>query len=165
MATHGKLVIFRMSDTTDTEDNITADKVEFDDDAVIPDGRSGVVSFNPIISRTSTENPAPFEEFARKPDTGFAGNRYTLNVFFDESDGNRAEAIEKIKEWITQENSEKGKFKEGRFGIRNDYRPEFNLTPDNTKGYKILTFDINQDLLHHTIVRATIVLELSGVPS
>ena len=164
MATHGRFVIFRMSDTADTEDSITTDKVEFDGDAQVPDGRSGLVSFNPILSRTTTENPAPFEQFARKPDTGFAGTRYTCQVFFDESDGSSAEAIEKIAEWMRQDNAIKGKFKNGRFGVRNDYRPEFDLLPDNTKGYKFVSFDINQELLHHTLVRGTIVLELSGVP-
>ena len=165
MATHGKLVLYRMTDTVDTEDTINTDKVEFDSDATIPDGRSGLVSFTPILSRTPTENPAPFLETARKPDTGFAGNRYTFQIFFDESDGNRAGAIEKLRDFEVQANFIKGKFKEGRIGVRNDYRPEFNLTPDNTAGYKLVSFEITQELLHHTLIRGTIILEFSGDPS
>ena len=162
MTTHGKLSIFRMTDTTDTEDNITDDKVEFDDDAAVPDNRSGLVSFTPVLSRTSTDNPAPFQEIARKPDTGFAGNRYSLNVFFDESDGNRALAIAKLRDFETQQNFIKGKFREGRIGLRNDYRPEFNVIPDNTAGYKLISFELTQELLHHTIIYGTIILEFSG---
>ena len=164
MVERGKLTIFRMTDTTDTENNISADKVEFDGDAQIPDSRSGTVSFSPVMSRTPTENPAPFQEIARKPDTGFSGNRYTLQVFFDEEFG-KSLAIAKIRDWHSEENAIKGKFKEGRFGIRNDYRPEYDLTPNNDAGYKLIHFETTQELVFHKMVRGTIVLEFSGDPS
>ena len=163
MVERGKLAIFRMTNTTDTESNISADKVEFDEGAMIPDSRSGIVSFSPVMSRTPTENPAPFQEIARKPDTGFGGNRYTIQVFFDEEFGNSS-AIAKIRDWHSEENAIKGKFKEGRFGIRNDYRPEYNLTPNNDAGYKLIHFETSQELLHRTMVRGTIILEFSGDP-
>lgn len=158
----GKFVIFRMTNSGDRENNISTDKVEFDGDAQVPDGKSGLVSFSPVISRNPTENPAPFQQVARKPDTGFSGNRYTLHVVFDESDGNSAGAIAKIRDWMSEDNFVRSTFREGRFGIRNDYRPEFNLTPNNDAGYKLLHFETSQDLLHHTIVRGVIILEFSG---
>ena len=163
MATHGKLVIFRMTDTTDTEDTITDDKVEFDGDAQVPDEKSGVISFAPVLSRTQTENPAPFQEISRKPDTGFAGIRYTLQLFFDESDG-EAEGIQRIRNWYREENATSD-FREGLFGIRNDYRPEFDLTPSSNAGYKLIHFELNQELLHSKLVRATLILEFSGDPA
>lgn len=161
MVTHGKFSIYRMTEIADTEDTILTDKIEFDGDAMVPDGRTGIVSFRPIISRTQTQNPAPFLEIARKPDTGFEGVRYAITVLFDESAG-RAGAIAKLSEWLQSPNSIRGKFKEGRFGIRNDYRPEFNLLPDNNQGYKIVNFDLTQDLTIQSLFKGVIILELSG---
>lgn len=156
----GKFVIFRVTDENDDEDNVT-DKIEFDGDASVPDGKGGLISFNPVMSRTPTENPAPFQQVSRKPDTGFGGNRYTINVVFDESDGNRAGGIAKLRDWLAEDNAS-SVFREGRFGIRNDYRPEFNLTPRNDAGYKLIHFDTSQELVYRTITHAVIILEFSG---
>ena len=160
MAINGKVSIFRFTETTNTETSIT-DKVEFDGNAAVPDGRSGIRSYNINTSRTQTQVSAPFQETARKPDTGFNGTRYILNVFFDESIA-AALAIARIRTWSEEPNSVKGKFKNGRFGIRNEYRPEFNLTPDNTEGYKLVSFEINHDLAYAGIIPGTIILEYSG---
>ena len=157
----GKFAIFRMTNSTDTEDSITEDKIEFDSGAQVPDARSGIISFTPVMSRTQTENPAPFLQVARRPDTGFSGMRYTINVLFDET-GGTAGGIAKLRDWMSEDNFVRATFNEGRFGIRNDYRPEFNIKPDNTAGYKLVHFETSQELLHHKIVKAVIILEFSG---
>ncbi len=159
----GKIAIFRMTDTTDREATITADKIEMVG-GVTPDNRTEVISFTPVMTRTPAEVPAPFLDEARKPDTGFAGNRYTLQLFFDESLGTAA-SIEKLRDWFINSNSIKAKFKNGRFGIRNDYRPEFDLVPNNDAGYKLVHFEIMQDLAIPTLFRGTVILEFSGDPA
>ena len=158
----GEVCIFRMTNTTDTEATITTDKIEFTEGAV-PDNRAIVTSFEPEMSRTQTSNSAPFLDEARKPDTGYSGNRYLFELFFNE-EGGAAGAIQKIRDWMKEENALKGKFPQGRFGIRNDQRPEFNLTPTRTTGYKIIYFKLTQDMLYPIYPTATLILEMSGDP-
>lgn len=161
MAVNGKLCIFRMTNTTDTENTITADKLEFDEGALIPDAKAGIQSFNPSMSRFQTDNPIPYQNKTNKPDTGFSGTRYQLNIFFNESDG-LAGGVNILKKWYKEDNAITKKFRHGRFGIRNDYRPEFNLIPDNTAGYKLVHYDLFQDLAINHLVPGVIILEFSG---
>ena len=164
MAVNGEICIFRMTASTDTETTITKDKVEFDGDAAVPDGRAGITSYSPVMSRGQTDNPAPFLEQNRKPDVGFSGLRYTLDVTFDESDGTSG-AIGKLRDWYAQGNDIKGVFREGRFGLRNNYRQEFDLVPSGDAGYKLAHFEISHDLLNKRLSRGIIVLEFSGDPA
>lgn len=163
MPINGEFAIFRCTTVGQTEAT-TVDKVEFDAGAVIPDGRSKIISFNPVMSRTETQNSAPFLELARKPDTGFSGNRYTIRIFFDESVA-LAAGLGRLIQWYSQENALPGAYKNGRFGVRNNYRPELDLTPDNTAGYKFVHLDISQDLKISRVIIATVILEFSGDPS
>ena len=163
MTIKGYFSLFWMTETTDTEDTITTNKIEFDGDANTPDNKSGLISFRTTPKKTDTSNPAPFQEIARKPDTGFSGLRYILNVYFDEQIG-QAKAIATLRDWSIVDNTIPQKFREGRIGLRNNYRPEFNLTPDNTAGFKIISFDIDQNIAFNSVVKGIIILEFSGDP-
>ena len=162
MTTHGELAIFRMSLPTDTESSLT-DKIEFDTDAIVPDSRSKTVSIGGDDNRTDTKNPAPFLNMARVPDTGFDGNMYTLNLYFDERAG-LAEGIKRIVQWQSRDNALPTIFKNGRFGIRNNYRPEHDLVPDNTAGYKLHKFNTFTDLRVSRVTFGTLILKFSGNP-
>lgn len=163
MPINGDFAIFRCTNAGDTETTLT-DKIEFEGDAAIPDANSKVVATDIIMSRTETQNSSPFQEMARKPDTGFSGNRYTIRAFFDES-AETAAAIARLIQWYTESNSTIQIFKNGRFGIRNNYRPEFNLTPNNDAGYKLVHLEITQEQRTPRLILATIILEFSGTPS
>ena len=162
MVIHGKFAIFRCTEAGDNEDNVI-DKIEFEGTASLPDNQSKLVSFNTLMSRTETQNAVPFQEIARKPDTGFSGTRYTIRAFFDES-LDEARGIETLVNWYSEPNAIAQLYRNGRFGIRNDYRPEMDLTPNNDAGYKLVHLDIAQDLKVSRVVLATIILEFSGDP-
>ena len=158
MAINGELCIYWLTALADNENNVN-DKVEFDG-GVIPDNRGGVIEFSIETNRTQTQNSSPFTDAAKKPDTGFGGTRYSLELYFNEDEG-VAGGLATLKRWANTQNDVRGVFRDGRIGIRNNWRPEFDLQPEADKGYKIASFRVKQMLKTPRIVMATLVLELS----
>ncbi len=185
----GILCLYRCGETVGSLQGSTAiseatvdetEKIEFDNPRILgttkfrnhsgdlrpaaqhPDARSGVVSTTISMMRTQTDNAAPFQEESRHPDTGFSGVRYTIHVVFDERDNNYAKSIERLVKWQGEDQFIKGRYANGRIGIRNDFQPEFNLVPDNTSGYKIASVTSTHDGEYHQIRTAEIILIQSG---
>ena len=113
------------------------------------------------MSRTDATIGAPYDERARKPDTGYKGTRYIFDVYFDEYNG-PSPAVDRLTEWYVEGNTERGKFKDGRIGIRNNYRPKLNVTPLYESGYKFVLFELLHDLKYKSEAHARIILEYSG---
>ena len=165
MVTRGDISLYWMPDIPETntsEDNIS-DKIEFNGDAEIPDSRSGTLSTEINVRRRRPKLDNAFEENVIKQDGGFEGSTYTINAIFDESTGT-ALALARLRNWLGRSNVVRGHFKHGRIGIRNNYRPEFNLIPNNDAGFKLQ--DVRLKLpSNEARVDATIVLEFSGTPT
>ena len=162
MVVQGDISLFRMpADATSstTETNIT-DKVEFGGNAGTPDGRAACDTFRIMSGRAQTKLDVPYTDDVRKPDTGFTGDTYILYVQFDERLG-IAGGIDRLRSWIREPNFIRGKFRHGRIGVRNNFRPEFNLTPNNDRGYKIVNMTLDQEV-QYPFTRYEIVLELAG---
>ena len=158
-STSGKVCIFRLTNSTDTtEAEIDTDKVELDEGSTVNPAR--LISCNWGISRSQTDNDAPDQEIGRHPDVGFRGARVTLVLYFNPA----VSALNKITQWMTEEGRVAGLYREGRFGLRNDYSPHLNLTPENFRGYKLLNFDAEVDIMYG-YTRGTLVLEFSGNPN
>jgi len=167
----GSFVIFRCTETGDGEDRFgglddgdpgyAADKVEFSGDAAEPDAKSRIVALDPLMGRTQSSNPAPFQEAARKPDTGFQGARYAVSVWFDRS-GGIPDGFERLASWMTQPHAIAGKFREGRFGIRDDFLGSLDLVPTTAAGFKIDSFAPDYRTKNPDIITAELVLEFSG---
>ena len=165
MVTHGLITIFRMTNAGDTEESILTDKIEFDGDAQVPDNKSGVMSYSISPTRRDPDNPLPHSNETDRQDAGFGGNTYTLDALYIEDVNSRALGIAKLRDWIREDQTIDGIFDKGRFGIRNDVRPEYNLTPNNDSGYKIIASPLRHDLHITTFVSQIITLQHSGEPS
>ena len=163
MPIHGEVCIFAMENYTDTEEMIT-NKIEFDGDAEVPDGRSGIMTMSPGIGRTNTKNPTPFQERSRRPDTGFDGTKHVFNIFLDESTG-KAAARTKLVQLASQDNTLDGRFRGGRLGLRNNYWDDFDLVPTRESGYKLSIVNGFKDLNTPDFMTATIELEFVGLAS
>ena len=138
-----------------------------------PDARTFYAGMNPPINRFDTKNPAPFSENTPRPDTGFSGLRIDMDLVFVETERvisasnektYRAGAIARLVKWSRSDNSVRGLYKHGRLGMRNDYRPEYNVTPDNYGGYKIISFDPSPFADVPYFTRAKLILQYSGAP-
>ena len=176
-ARYGRVCLFRLAgDAMPNDDETWVDDdnlIEMEGTARHPDGRTWYKSMNTKMTRIDTRNPAPFAENTPRPDTGFDGTRLTLEIEFSERTrvigsatdaANRAAAIARLRDWHREDNSVRGRYRHGRIGIRNDYRPEFNLKPDNYGGYKLASFEMPHDLIVAYHIPATIILQYAGAP-
>ena len=161
--------IFRMKDdeTVDLMDDDLIEISTYLDGEKLPTGRfTSLASYQIEDTRTQTMNPLPFEDEARKPDTGFSGTRYTLELIFQDlqtTNGVHPD-IKKIRDWM-RENQISDDFHEGKIGIQNDFERNYNLVPEETAGFKIVDFQLRHALNTPTIKRGTLVMDFSGDPS
>ena len=138
-----------------------------------PDNRTKYVSMHPAGGRFDSRNPAPFAENTPRPDTGYSGTMIKLNLLFEELErvpsaadewDNRAGGIARIIDWSRRDNSVRGKFKHGRIGFRNDYRPELNTRPDNFGGFKLAHYEFDSESKENYYTRMQVILQYSGAP-
>ena len=138
-----------------------------------------LITYNIMIDRSQTQNPAPYLEETRKPDTGFRGMRYVIKALFrgDSSPSSYGahSDIEKIATWFKESSDIRGAYKNGRFGIFNERAPEFNIHPkpstatdatrnDDSGGLKLVGLDFSEQI-EYCIRTAIITLEQSGATS
>ena len=170
MAVDGNISIYRFTTDGQTETGIS-DKVEFDTSAsngaaTTPDDRSHVTSVKTVMEKIHTEQPIPgSNDPINIQDTGLGIVTVTLVGFFDESAGTAA-GIDDIATWMVEANQSTALSK-GRFGLRMDERPEFNVLPDgtapNARGYNLITFEIGEiDTEFPAFIPFTIVLQYNG---
>jgi len=173
MAVDGNISVYRFTTDGQTETALaTGEKVEFDTSAsngaaTTPDARSHVDRFRVTMEKIHTEQPIPgSNDPINIQDTGLGVVVITLTGFFDETTGTAA-AIDDIATWMVQANQNVALFK-GRFGFRNDDRPEWNATPDGdpkstARGYNLITFEIGEiNMDFPSLIPFTLVLQYNG---
>ena len=187
----GHVCLFRLDGDAHAGDDETwvdaGSLVEMEGTASNPDPRTKFISIKQKTMRFDTTDPAPFEEATARPDTGYHGTTIELALVFFEDDRvqdrgsafrpasgrfrpdfagrvNLAQGIARLRNWQREDQSVRGSFRNGRFGFRCDYRPEFNLIPNNQGGYKIVSFETFSSLEIPWKTEAFLVLQYSGYP-
>ena len=187
----GHVCLFRTDASNVVGDDETwidiANLVEMEGTAINPDGRTKFVSMRQVTRRFDTTNPAPYEEATARPDTGYHGTTLELKLLFLEQDRvqdrgstfrpsnqryrpdfagehNLARGIATLRNWQREDNSVRGKYRNGRVGFRCDYRPEFNLIPNNEGGYKVVSFETFTSLQTPYWTEGYLVIQYSGYP-
>lgn len=140
------------------------DKVNIDAPSNSWDPTVGLITHKYVMSRWNTSNAAPYSEESKKPDVGFSGIRMELKLLFNEMDVERSKAVNTLGRWFIEANTVPGKFREGRIGVRNNYRSEFNLLPIYSSGWKVAHFEIFTEMLYHNLPTGFLILIHSGVP-
>lgn len=164
MAINGKHSIFRVSSSGQTETTVATDKIEFDDNNIVPDARSHIISIRPIHQVVNTDNPNPgSQNLPNSQDTGNAPIIVEIKGYFDENAG-VAGAILKLREWVTGKKVVKTTFPKGRFGFRSDDRTEWNAVPITTGGYHLVHFEL-EDVVEFNIIPFVIRLKFVGSPT
>ena len=156
--------IYRMDANNQAHSTLSAagKTITFDDTVDInnkPDNLMSLMTSQHIMERTRTNNPAPGQEEARKPDTGFGGITYTYNVYFEPG----ATAIQRLREWFTEKSIVRSSnpLPHGRFGVRDTDHPEFDVHPAAGHGLKLTSFTL--DFVGNSFKRnGRIILEFSG---
>ena len=160
------LVIFRATDTGDDEASLAAtEKIEFND----PDSATNpnrCAEHTADSGRNISDNKLPFHNLTKKQDTGFSGIRLVLKLRFYELDGVDNVALTRLLGWLhTSQGSVRGKFTNGRFGLRLDSQPQYNLTPIKASGWLLGTYSLRRVYAHHVVVDVLLHLIHGGDPS
>src|SRR6185437_13727426 len=106
------------------------DKIEFNG-GVLPDNRGHVRSSFADIDRAIAENDKPFQPFNELQDTKLSRISFTIIGVIDNPSVNNIAKTFKI--WQIEDGTNTV-FTKGRFGLRIDDFPSFNLTPTSIGG-------------------------------
>ena len=90
-----EIILYRAITSGDTEKTSGIQKIESD----------GVQNYNIKDTRRQTDNPEPFSNRNRKPDTGNAGTFFTVELLYDES-ASRSPDIAILRNWKNDEQKE-----------------------------------------------------------
>lgn len=142
MAINGTHSIFRLTNNTLTTETQVSDKVEFDGDAAVPDGKSKIISIRPIMQMIDNDNPVPGSEDAPgSQDVGNAPAYIEIKGYFDET-GGQALGPTTFRNWMRNAKKVKTHYPYGRFGFRSNDRDEFDAVCDSTGGYQLVHFEM-----------------------
>lgn len=169
MTVAGMLSIFRMGPTTPAgshEDSPGVEVVQFGDGATTPDAFMQVTQVNGHVMRADAHNPAPQLDIARKPDVGFGGTEVVIRAHvrrtYSTPDAPWSAGYHRLLEWVRESSEIKGKYPNGRYGLRYDLDPDFDCEPDDTGGYKIHMIEKTHRIQFNDILPIVITLQMEG---
>lgn len=176
--------LFRVDKAHTTEKSIRADNdyhqlnsIDFDfvdsdprvpSDIPAPDRNTKLIGFNPMVGRFRSRNPAPFSDATVKQDVGFEGIRFNLTILFDEQglrDKVYAGGKYTLRRWSMERATIRELYPHGTIGMRNDWSPEFNITPSATAGLKVTSYQYTQEIGMPYLVQGEVAIEFSGDPN
>ena len=162
MAENGTHSIFRLTSGSPLHtETAVSDKIEFDDDAAVPDSKGHVVSIRSVLQMIDNDNPTPGAQDAPgSQDVGNAPDVIEIKGYFDET-GGATTSIGNIRTWMRNAKKIKTLYPHGRFGFRSDSRSEFDVTPTTAGGYQLIYFDV-EDVLEFAQPKFTIRLKFVG---
>ncbi len=129
----GQSVIFRVTNTNDTEGTVT-DKIEFNG-GLVPDDASSLTTNEFELRRAlGVQTRIKTPQSHKIKDTGFQGLSPVITGVIRSKSTKLAG--HKWKTWLI-EDQDSSLFPFGRFGLRLDDTPEFNMVPKNNRGYYI----------------------------
>jgi len=142
----GIVSIYRLDSNGQSESSVGNNKkIEFDGDAATPDAKSFIQTFKGTMSIIGQENPNPDSNNPNYIDeTGLAIVQVEITGIFKDLDTTRPLAIADMRDWLREEKTNSS-LPFGRFGIRNDQSPEYNLNPTDSSGYVLEHFEFEED--------------------
>ena len=144
MAINGNISLFRLTDAISTSETAVTDKIEFDNDNVIPDSKSHILGMRPVFAAIETDNTNPgSQDPVKAQDTGNFPLIIELTGYFNEKAGD-ALGIATFRNWMRTAKVIKTLYPRGRMGLRNNIRPEFNVLPASTGGYRLVAFELDE---------------------
>lgn len=120
----------------------------------------------PIGDARRTDVPNPDERTIRKPDTGVAGMQFQIDMIINEKVTN-SKAAAKLFLFYLDRNIVRGKFGQGRIGIRFDkfQSGSFDVIPDNLQGCKIIQVQVDDQLSWGGFIPVSVIIEFVGNPT
>ena len=154
--------LYRLTAATDTEASIANDESVGADYGITDQDSLGVVNFNFVSQARRTDIPAPQNLATLVPDTGITAPVLKIGFKVNEKiSDNRKAAI--LSVWSLEPKTVRGVFPYGRFGIRNNAKPWFNLQPTIDAGWKIIEVDFDDILQYGGNIDVMVTLQFGGI--
>lgn len=163
-STSKDVAIYRLTFSTDTENNIDNDEAVGMDYGMKDTSDIGVITYTWHIPSRHTDVPAPADKALTNPDTGLAPLTLTIGIKFNEKNQNNRQ-IGLLTLWSLQDKEVRGAFSKARFGIRNNKKKWMDFKPTNTAGWKLVDVDFDDVLEYGGMIDAKITLEFAGASS
>jgi len=154
MTVNGDSSIWR--DNT-SETNAT-DKLEFNEGVINTDGN--IMQSSIVITAGIARNERP-GAIDKLQDTGVNGVTITVTGTISDPEGDDSTA-HTLKTWMLEAKTVDTTFPKGRFGLRLNDFPSFNMSPSTTKGYMMESIDFRRDGLTKGKLSFIIVLKFNG---
>lgn len=138
MAINGESSIWR-----DGAETTSTDKLEFDEGAVI-DINGNVMNTSFVITTGIARNERP-GAIDKLQDTGVNGVTLTITGTIQDPSNSGNTTAHVFKTWLLEPKTVDTTFPKGRFGIRLNDFPAFNMTPTTTKGYMLESIDFRRE--------------------
>ena len=134
--------------------------IDFNATSKLPSAGAYISDITVNFRRAVPENEAVATDNNELQDMGIDGLDITLEgVIGDaDNDSDSANSVNKLSKWIQEGNTITG-FTKGRYGLRLDNAPQWNVVPSTTFGYHIRDIKLNyigenKDLVHFVILMA-----------
>jgi len=140
MAVNGNASIFRLNVAGETEATVASPNsnlIQFDGTSLVPDQLSHLGTWEAHMIAAIQENPRPQSNNPHDlQDNGLAISDVTVTMFFEDPANAVGPAL--LRNWMREAkvtNGSTSAFPFGKFGIRNNDFPIFNVTPTAVAGY------------------------------
>ena len=134
----------------------------FNPDSRNPSDGAYVAEFNVDFRRAAPENEAVNADNNEIQDMGIDGLDLIITGLSGNTDSDTtANMVNKFSKWLQDGNTTTG-YTKGRFGLRNDSSPQWNVVPTSTYGYHIRSIQFRYIGEKNDQVEFTIALSLGG---
>jgi len=133
--------------------------IDFNATTKVPSAGAYISDISVNFRRAVPENEAVATDNNELQDMGIDGLDITLEGVIGDADNDATgNSINKLSKWIQDGNTIAG-FTKGRYGLRLDNAPQWNVVPTTTYGYHIRDIKLNyigenKDLVHFVILMA-----------
>ena len=130
--------------------------IDFNATTKVPSDGPFISDISVDFRRSVPENEAVAADNNELQDMGIDGLDITLEGIIGDADNDAtANAVNKLSKWLQDGNTVTG-YTKGRYGLKLDNAPQWNVVPTTTYGYHIRDIKLqymgeNRDLVHFTI--------------
>jgi len=137
MAVNGDSSIWR----DNANETSATDKLEFNEGVINTDGNIMNTGIVITVGIARNERPGAIDKLQ---DTGVSGVTLTVTGTISDPEGDDSTA-HTFKTWLLEAKTVATTFPKGRFGLRLNDFPSFNMSPSTTKGYMLESIDYRRD--------------------
>lgn len=136
--------------------------IDFNSSTKVPSDGPFITKIHVNFRRAVPENEAVADDNNEIQDMGIDGLDVMIEGVIGDSDNDdTANAVNKLSKWLQDGNTVSG-FTKGRFGLRLDNAPQWNVVPTSTYGFHIRDIDLDYQGENVDLVVFSIRLALGG---